>query len=110
MRKVTEEQYKNALDEKKIREEMRVYWKDYFKNKKEKEKDFNLRNALSTILFVFYSYFRKAYLVLYVLVTTTNMEEIYKIFRETWKKFIKYSVKHGRNLYFNMEEIYNSQA
>jgi len=35
MRKVTEEQYKNALDEKKIREEMRVYWKDYFKNKKE---------------------------------------------------------------------------
>ena len=31
---VAEEQYKNAPDEKKIREEIRVYWEDYFKNKK----------------------------------------------------------------------------
>jgi len=32
---VAEEQYKNAPDEKKIIEEMRAYWKDYFKNEKE---------------------------------------------------------------------------
>ena len=32
---VAEEQYKNAPDEEKIMEEMRVYWKDYFKNKKD---------------------------------------------------------------------------
>jgi len=32
---VAEEQYKNARDVKKIREEMRAYWKEYFKNKKD---------------------------------------------------------------------------
>jgi len=37
---VAEEQYKNAPDEKKIITEMTAYRKDYFKNKKEKEKDF----------------------------------------------------------------------
>ena len=32
---VAEEQYKNAPDEKKIRAEMRAYWKEYFKNKRD---------------------------------------------------------------------------
>ena len=37
---VAEEQYKNARDVKKIREEMRQQLKEYLKNEKEKEKDF----------------------------------------------------------------------